>query len=94
MIVESVCEQFETFENISDITVTINSIWNTIEIYEALLGFSAYYLTEILSEVLFKNIRDIPVRLMVDSGSLFDNVCSVGHVGERRLGIDIVSYIC
>ena len=50
---------------------------------------NAYYLAEILSEILFRNSRDIPIRLMLDNKSLFDNVHSVKNVSEKRLRIDI-----
>ena len=50
---------------------------------------NAYYLAEILAEILFKKIRDIPIRLMLDNKSLFDNVHSVKNVSEKRLRIDI-----
>ena len=50
---------------------------------------NAYYLAEILSEILFKNSRDIPIRLMLDNKSLFNNVHSVKNVSEKRLRIDI-----
>ena len=50
---------------------------------------NAYYLSEILSEILFRNNRDISIRLMVDNKSLFDNVYSVKNVSEKRLRIDI-----
>ena len=50
---------------------------------------NAYYLAEILSEILFRNDRDISIKLMVDNKSLFDNVYSVKNVNEKRLRIDI-----
>ena len=50
---------------------------------------NAYYLAEILTEILFRNTKDISIRLMVDNKSLFDNVYSVKNVSEKRLRIDI-----
>ena len=50
---------------------------------------NAYYFAEILSEILFRNNRDISIRLMVDNKSMFDNVYSVKNVSEKRLRIDI-----
>ena len=52
---------------------------------------NAYYLGEILSEILFKYEKDIPIELYVDNKSLHDNVFSVKNVAEKRLRIDIAS---
>ena len=52
---------------------------------------NAYYLGEILSQILFKNKRKIPIELYVDNKSLYDNVFSVKNVTEKRLRIDIAA---
>ena len=46
---------------------------------------SAYYLSEILSQILFKHKVNIPIELYVDNKSLYDNVFSVKNVAEKRL---------
>ena len=52
---------------------------------------NAYYLGEILSEILFRHGKDIPIELYVDNKSLHDNVFSVKNVAEKRLRIDIAA---
>ena len=52
---------------------------------------NAYYLSEILSQILFKNKVNIPIELYVDNKSLYDNVFSVKNVAEKRLRIDIAA---
>lgn len=49
----------------------------------------AYYLGNMLSEILYDNERKLPVELYVDNHSLYDNVYSVKNVSEKRLRIDI-----
>ena len=52
---------------------------------------NAYYLGQILSQVLFDNKKEIPIELYVDNKSLYDNVFSVKNVAEKRLRIDIAA---
>ena len=50
----------------------------------------AYYLGSILSEMLMKSCENvIPITLVVDNKSLFDNLHSTKTVSERRLRIDL-----
>ena len=50
----------------------------------------AYYIGSILSQVLMKSSENkIPIKLIVDNKSLFDNVHSTKNVAERRLRIDL-----
>ena len=52
---------------------------------------NAYYLGQILSQVLFDNKKEIHIELYVDNKSLHDNVFSVKNVAEKRLRIDIAA---
>ena len=52
---------------------------------------SAYYISHILSQILFDSKLEIPIELFVDNKSLYDNVYSVKNVSEKRLRIDIAS---
>jgi len=49
----------------------------------------AYYLGNMLSQILYDEERKLPVELYVDNHSLYDNVYSVKNVSEKRLRIDI-----
>ena len=49
----------------------------------------AYYLGDMLSQILNNNERKLPVELYVDNRSLYENVQSVKNVAEKRLRIDI-----
>lgn len=49
----------------------------------------AYYLGNMLSQIIHGEDRPLPVELYVDNRSLYDNVYSVKTVSEKRLRIDI-----
>lgn len=51
----------------------------------------AYYLGNMLSQILYDEERKFPVELYVDNHSLYDNVYSVKNVSEKRLRVDIAA---
>ena len=52
---------------------------------------NAFYLSKLLSELIFAGKKSIPIKVMVDNRSLRDNVYSVKNVSEKRLRFDIGS---
>ena len=49
----------------------------------------AFYLGNMLSQILYNKEKKMPVELYVDNHSLYDNVYSVKNVSEKRLRIDL-----
>ena len=52
---------------------------------------NAYYMGEILSELIFLGKKNIPIKLIVDNKSLYDNINSMRCVNEKRLRIDVAA---
>ena len=52
---------------------------------------NAYYIGNIISQILFNGEREIPVELYIDNRSLYDNLFSVKNVNEKHLRIDIAA---